>query len=155
MAEQTKTCTACGMEKVLDHFYKHPFGKMGVMSKCSECTKSAARANREQRAEYYKAYDRLRAKLPHRVKARVKWQKDNPRPRPEPDVVKRKARVDLDNAVRDGRVIKSPECEVCATPCNTHGHHEDYTAALDVLWVCTGCHALIHAYWRAQDRLAA
>jgi hypothetical protein len=78
-----------------------------------------------------------------------------PRPRPEPDPQKRSARVAVGNALRDGKLIKSPDCEVCGTPCDTHGHHDDYSRPLDVVWVCTACHALIHAYWRAQERRAA
>ncbi len=153
--DASKVCRSCSTAKGLDQFYKHPFSKDGRDSKCSECVKKQVKANRKKRAEYYKAYDRMRAKQPHRVVARAKWQKDNPRPRPEPNAKKRKARGMLDKAVRDGKIIKSPECQVCQTPSDTHGHHEDYDAPLDVLWVCTGCHALIHAYWRAQERLVA
>jgi hypothetical protein len=151
-----KQCFKCGDVKPLDAFYKHPMMPDGHLNKCAECTKSDARANRAARIEYYRAYDRMRAKEPHRVKERVERAKAHPRPRPEPDPVKRAARIALGNAVRDGLVKKPPECEVCAVCDDSlHGHHEDYSKPLEVIWVCTACHAFIHAYWRAAERMAA
>lgn len=150
-----RVCTQCAQNKPMDAFYKHPFGKDGRQSKCAECTKAAVRANRLARIEYYQAYERERARLPHRVAARQEYQREHPKKYSENDPVKRDARVKLGNAVRDGRVIKAPHCEVCAAPGDVHGHHDDYTKPLDVIWCCTACHALIHAYWRAQERTAA
>lgn len=152
----SKDCTACGVTKPLSAFYKHPFGRHGRQAKCSECTKSAVRANRAARIEYYRAYDRERAKLPHRVNARKEYAKTHDSgPRPETDPVKKQARTTLSNAVRDGKVARPPHCEVCSAPGDVHGHHDDYTKPLDVIWCCSACHSLIHAYWRAQERSAA
>lgn len=151
-----RACTKCGESKPLEAFYKHPFGKDGRMPKCAECTKAAVRENRQARIEYYRAYERTRAKLPHRVEARAEYAKRNPKKFPESDPVKRQARIKLGNAIRDGKIVRPPHCEVCGTPEDKiHGHHDDYTKPLDVIWVCTSCHALIHAYWRAQERFAA
>ena len=150
-----RACTKCGDEKPLTDFYKHPHAPNGRASKCIECTKADVRANRAQRIEYYRQYDRARAKLPHRKEGRAEYARQNPRPRPESDPQKRAARVMIGNALRDGKIVKSPECEVCSQPADTRGHHDDYSKPLDVIWVCTACHALIHAYWRAQDRFAA
>lgn len=152
----SKVCTTCGETKPTDAFYAHPMMKDGRLSRCAECTKAAVRANRQARLEYYREYDRIRAKQPHRVKQRKEYARDNPRPRPEPDPVKREARVQLGNALRDGRIKRPPECQICAVSDDSlHGHHEDYTKPLDVIWVCTACHAFVHAYWRAQKRIAA
>lgn len=150
-----KACTKCGEVKPLDAFYKHPMMHDGRLSKCADCTKAAVRANRAARIEYYRAYDRARANEPSRKADRIARAKAHPRPRPEADPVKRAARVALGNAVRDGKIKKAPECEVCAVSADLHGHHEDYTKSLDVIWVCSACHAFIHAYWRAQERIAA
>jgi hypothetical protein len=150
-----KPCSKCGEMKPLDAFYKHPMMHDGHLSKCIECTKADVRSNRAARAEYYRAYDRMRAKDPKRVAARREEARKNPRPRQEPDPVKRAARVAVGNAVRDGVILRSPECEICAVPCETHGHHEDYSKPLEVIWVCTACHAFIHSYWRAAERMAA
>lgn len=150
-----RACTKCGEEKPLTSFYKHPFAAQGRDSTCAECRKAIVRANRAARIEYYRAYDRSRAKEPHRVQARVEYAKANPKPRPESDPLKKKARNILSNALRDGKIDRPLQCDVCSAPCKPHGHHDDYTKALDVIWCCTACHGLIHAYWRAQGRLAA
>lgn len=151
-----RMCTKCGVEKPLEAYYKHPFGREGRQSQCSDCTKAGVRANRTRRIEYYRAYERERAKLPHRVEARQDYAANHrAKPRPETDPQKRAARVKLGNAVRDGKIVRPPHCEVCAAPGEVHGHHDDYTKALDVIWCCTACHSLIHAYWRAQERFAA
>lgn len=151
----SKPCIKCGETKPLDAFYKHPMMADGRLNKCADCVKSDVRANRAARLEYYRAYDRARANIPHRKADRIARAKANPRPRHEPDPIKRAARVALGNAVRDGTVKKAPECEVCSVSGDLNGHHEDYSKPLEVIWVCNACHAFIHAYWRAQDRMAA
>lgn len=150
-----KTCFKCSETKPLDEFYAHPMMGDGHLNKCKDCTKADVRANREARIEYYRAYDRQRAKQPHRLEERDIYARSYRKTRPEGSPLKRAARVAVGNAVRDGKLIKPPECEVCSMPADVHGHHDDYTKPLDVIWVCVPCHALIHAYWRAQDRSAA
>src|SRR5690349_7922719 len=137
----SKPCCKCGEVKPLDAFYRHPMMADGHLNKCIECAKADARSTRAARLEYYQAYDRSRAKQPHRVAQRKDYAKANPRPRPEADPLKRAARVALGNAVRDGRVKKAPECEVCSISGDLHGHHEDYSKPLEVIWVCSACHA--------------
>lgn len=151
-----KACFKCGETKPLDAFYKHPMMADGHLNKCAECTKADAHRTRVARIEYYKAYDRMRNKQPRRVEARKERAKANPTARPERDPVKRAARVALGNALKRGDVMKPPECQICAVANDRlHGHHEDYTRPLDVIWVCAACHAFIHAYWRTQERTAA
>jgi hypothetical protein len=53
-----KKCTECGDEKVLRAFYCHPTGKDGRTSKCKLCTRAAVKANRELKADVYRAKDR-------------------------------------------------------------------------------------------------
>lgn len=148
-----RTCTKCGTAKEADQFYHYANGK--PQAQCKDCVKASVRRHRTERADYYREYDRLRAKRPDRVAARTAYAKANPRPRPEQDPLKRAARVAVGNAVRDGKLTPPNNCQVCAEPCKPHGHHDDYTKPLEVLWVCTPCHALIHAYWRAKKRTAA
>ena len=58
---------------------------------------------------------------------------------------KKKARVAVNNAIRDGRLERSIFCEECGLPANTHGHHEDYVnRPLDVNWLCIKCHVELH-----------
>ena len=153
--EHLRTCTTCNEPKSLDAYYKHPFAKNGRQTKCIECTKAAVRKNRAANIEYYRAYDRVRDKFPHREKARKEASKADTRSWPEKDPQKRAARVLVGNALRNGGLLKPSTCEVCALPCDPHGHHEDYSKPLELIWCCTGCHALIHAYWRVKARKAA
>lgn len=60
--------------------------------------------------------------------------------------VKRQARMLVFEAVRDGDLVRPDICEVCdCTHENMQAHHTDYGTPLEVIWVCPGCHARIHA----------
>ncbi len=84
-------------------------------------------------------YDRERSKQPHRLKKFAEyskaWREQNP--------LAYKAHCAVNNAVRDGRLIKTP-CEFCGDP-KVHGHHKDYSRPLDVIWLCAKCHNRLHA----------
>lgn len=43
-------------------------------------------------------------------------------------------------ALKNGRLIRPPECSCCRRPCKPQAHHADYTRPLDVVWVCAQCH---------------
>lgn len=51
------------------------------------------------------------------------------------------ARAKLRYAVKKGIIIKPKWCEVCELVKPLQGHHEDYSKPLEVIWLCTGCHA--------------
>lgn len=152
-----KRCFKCGETKPLDAFYKHPMMADGHLNKCAKCTRADTRTNRAARIEYYQAYDRNRSRDPARIEARKAREAGKPiAARPESDPLKRAARIAVGNALRDGKLKKPPECEICAV-CDDrlHGHHEDYTKPLEVIWVCAACHAFVHSYWRARERAVA
>ena len=48
----------------------------------------------------------------------------------------------VSNALRYGILAKQP-CERCGNP-KTVAHHEDHSKPLDVIWLCTKCHAERH-----------
>lgn len=48
-------------------------------------------------------------------------------------------------AVKSGKIKRPPVCEKCGVECKTHGHHEDYSKPLDVIWMCHKCH--IHRHY--------
>src|SRR4249919_912114 len=117
-----KACFKCGETKSLDGFYKHPMMADGHLNKCADCTRADTRENRAARVEYYKAYDRNRNRDPRRIEVRKAREQARPsRPHPEPSPIKREARIKLGNAVRDGKIKKPPECEVCAVADDLHG----------------------------------
>lgn len=51
------------------------------------------------------------------------------------------ARLKARYAVKKGILVKPKWCEVCNLVKPLQGHHEDYSKPLEVIWLCTGCHA--------------
>ncbi len=147
-----KICFKCNKAKALSEFYRHPMMADGRLGKCKECTKRDVRKNYANNHEHYVAYDKARAMLPHRVQMREEYQATKAGKRAAARAHKKqielyphkyKARVILGNAVRDGKVKKLP-CEVCGSTRRIHGHHEDYSRPLDVVWLCSKHHKERH-----------
>lgn len=97
----SKQCFKCLCEKPLEEFYKHSRMADGHLNKCKDCTKQDTHAHRHGQArEKVLAYDRERAKQPHRVermrRTLAKWQQEHPD--------RRKAHSKLWNALRSGAV---------------------------------------------------
>lgn len=67
----------------------------------------------------------------------LEWQRKNPE--------KKNAHVKLNNAIRDGKVIKPISCQKCNRNTRISGHHNDYSKPLEVIWLCSSCHKLLHA----------
>ena len=142
-----KKCNSCNTEKDESDFYKGH-------AKCKACYILKVKAHREEKADYYREYDNNRANLPNRVearkayaqteagkiagkKAKEKWANEN--------VVKRAANVIIDNAVRDGKIIKPPSCSKCnVTGVRIHGHHDNYAYPMTIRWLCSKCHTAWH-----------
>lgn len=73
----SKVCKGCGVEKRLDAFYIAARNLDGRMGKCNSCVKRGVRENRQNRKQQYAEYERSRANLPHRIKARRKYQEEH------------------------------------------------------------------------------
>jgi hypothetical protein len=149
-----KKCFKCEEVKTLECFYKHSGMSDGRVNKCKDCNKKDVRANYRANIDHYKEYEKARAGLPHRVKARddyskteegkkalnrgsKAWQRRNP--------IKRMASTIVGNAVRDGKILKPEYCEDCNNkPNRLHGHHNDYAYPLVVRWLCPACHNKWH-----------
>ena len=147
-----KTCFKCGSRKPPTEFYRHPRMADGRLGKCKECTKRDVSQNYRKNITHYKKYEKGRAMLEHRVKARaeyiktpagyaamirgqMKWQHNNPIAKSAHGMVRR--------AVVAGRLIRQP-CSVCGTAKHVHAHHEDYFKPLDVIWLCAYHHRKHH-----------
>jgi hypothetical protein len=154
-----KRCFKCLSVKPIEAFYKHAAMGDGRLNKCIECTKADVKRHRLENIERLRAYDRMRASMPHRVAARKEYaqtqQGKNAHRRalrvsaklhPE----RRKARVMFGNAVRDGRVTPWPVCAVPECERKPEGHHPDYSRPLDVVWLCTKHHRQAHQIEREE-----
>ena len=148
-----KTCFKCGNEKPISEFYRHPQTNDGFLGKCKECTKSDVTKKRSENLDRYRKYDRDRNTLPHRLEAIKTYQKTEEGKKVhikanrrfiEENPEKRQAHIALNNAVRDGKLVKPSTCDDCGFSGTLHGHHEDYTKPLEVIWVCPPCHAQRH-----------
>ena len=135
----------------MDAFYRHAMMADGLLGKCKECTKSDVRTHRDHNLERFREYDRRRAKLPHRVNARRVYAKSDAGRRSHAEALRRqirknpqkyKARVALNNAIRNRRITKTP-CAVCGSK-NVQGHHQDYSKPLEVVWLCIKHHREEH-----------
>jgi hypothetical protein len=124
----------------------------GYLSFCKECVKKKALKYRAENIEKVRKYGRERGRLPsvrekvkanahkydiQRQAARIAWIEKN--------IEKRAAHITLNNAVAKGRLKKPQTCERCLNDnLNLHGHHEDYSKPLEVIWLCTECHGERH-----------
>lgn len=147
----SKVCFKCKAEKPFEAFYKHAAMGDGRLGKCKECTKSDVLTHRQVNLENIRAYDRMRASMPHRVVARstyakteagkasaIRAHKKSELKHPE----RKKASEMVNNAIRDGRLHRQP-CWVCGL--KAQGHHPDYSRPLDVVWLCSPHHKQAHA----------
>ena len=160
---KTPHCKSCGNTNQED-FYK------SINTYCREHWKEKVKTNRESKPEQYKAYERSRAHLPHRIQLRkltnngliglycvipknhkclgsyttgVAYTKRQPN-----DRIKRpnlyKSHKLLAQAKRNKKLIPTL-CEVCGSNKRICGHHDDYLKPLSVRWLCTACHNKWHA----------
>jgi len=132
----TKQCLKCGEVKDLSCFYHHPDMADGHVNKCKECKRADVRDNRRKKVDYYRQYDRKRGSRRSAEKVKAYH---NAYPS------KNKARIALNNALRDGKVKKATNCEDCGhSHYCLHAHHDDYSFPLDVRWLCPPCHFAWH-----------
>lgn len=145
-------CKWCETHKAESEFYKSDIRQRGY-GKCKDCVRESVQKNRKDNIEYYQEFERSRANLPHRVKARYeyarteagkeagvrgnkKYRKRNPSIH--------QAHILVNKAIRNGELLKPQFCSKCNSDGNIHGHHCDYNKPLDVMWLCETCHADWH-----------
>lgn len=152
---EMKTCNKCeGEPQVLDNFYRASGNVDGFQNSCKPCSRKSSSTyrllNKEKIARWQIEY-RLGNKGKLRIAAK-KWRVANPdkvrrtnerfkKKHPE----KRKAHRAVSREIRLGLMTKEP-CFICGEQ-EVEAHHWNYNEEfwLDVWWVCTCHHALIHA----------
>lgn len=159
MEKLEKQCICCKQIKPISEYYKHSQMKDGTLNKCKECQKTNSIAARNRNIEKYRLYDRERANLPHRIKARAEYQKTEAYKASQKKSLaamkvkfaeKNKARYAVSNALRDGLIFKLP-CFICGD-LDVECHHPNYSKHLEVVWLCTKHHAQLHKEARQYER---
>lgn len=140
-------CNHCKQELPEDSFYK------SNKSKCKECVRAAVREHRQSNLERIRSNDRMRSSMPHRVAARVEYQKTQAYAQSHVAAAKRwsakhpkkrEANVAVGNAIRDGRLTPWPVCAIHTCDQKPQAHHPDYDQPLDVVWLCDEHHKEAH-----------
>ena len=134
----TKPCRTCGSEKPLSDFHHHSRMADGHLNHCKPCVRARVKKHRVENIEHVRAYDRARPRRQSRQpqKYNVRWSEESQR--------KRQARAAVYNATKDGRLVRPGECDDCGGSCRPDAHHNDYSKALDVVWLCKRCHGTRH-----------
>lgn len=135
---RTKTCLRCAEDQPITSFYRHPRMADGRLNFCKRCKRKEAGEHRLANIERLRQYDRDRATPKRTARWQAssrKWVKKFPG--------KRRANTAVGNALRDGRLTKSP-CKYCGEE-KVEAHHPDYRKKLEVRWVCKPCHMSLTA----------
>jgi hypothetical protein len=134
-----KVCFRCGATKPLTDFYRHSGMADGRLNKCKECTKTDVSVNYAGKRQQYAEYERKRYQESDRHANALERHKAHNERNPD----KYRARYAVNNALRDGRLVRGP-CE--KQPCDrkVEAHHDDYTQPLAVHWMCRKHHLEEH-----------
>lgn len=122
-------CKSCGVEKPRDSFYE------SNQATCKECVKARSKLRRQTNPKVQE-YDRERGNR-QSLEYTQAYRGAN--------LKKYKATTWINNAIRDGRLIKAENCEVCNGTFQIEGHHDDYDQPKVVRWLCSRCHSLWHS----------
>lgn len=164
-----KECRTCGEAKPLSEFYKHNQMSDGHLNVCKACVKSRVGAHRNANLEKVQEHDRNRPnheermfKNSERYKAKrkesnlefIEADRERIRKYRQRNPLKYKAQCAVNNALRDGKLLRPINCSCCSKLCKPQGHHWSYEEEnwLDVIWLCTRCHADEHKRLREEDR---
>lgn len=150
---KTKICFKCHTEKPLDEFYKHGQMADGHLNKCKVCAKNDVNSHRAKYPDEHILRDRLRYENPKRRESCIRRAKAN--------ASKNRGKINIYGSEWDSRnkekklahamvgkfLLKSKpaNCEKCGSSSSRiHGHHEDYSKPLVVVWLCPKCHGEAH-----------
>ena len=153
MVVMTKICKRCKKEKNINEFGKDNAQRDGKRYICKVCDRESSRKryalNKEKKLEvgrqYYKnnRKKRLESVARYRKTERGKFLiRKRSKEYYRKNRHKALARGKLNYEIRVGR-MKKGVCAVCGDT-NTHGHHEDYSKPLEVIWLCKKHHQEFH-----------
>ena len=149
--EVEKVCKTCGELWPIYAFYKHATNTGGREGSCRACRLAKQQKYRRKNKEAVLARSRVSARKWYQRKEnklkKVKNFRDMRTKYPE----RNKARNELRNAVKAGKVVRGP-CLVCGKA-ETEGHHPDHGFPLVVIWLCPRHHAEYHMIQKAATEL--
>lgn len=121
-------CKRCGEERP-EKFYG------SYKTTCGKCQRVRKRLYQRQ---YYRQWyaENGRARNEHYQEGILEWQEEHP------DRVR--ACEIISYAVKTGKINKPESCETCHRITRLSAHHKDYSEPLEVVWLCSSCHKLIH-----------
>lgn len=134
-------CVSCGEIKGDAEYYKVK-SKRGFTSKCKVCIRSQVSLYRKVNVDKVMGYEMHRSSS-GRI---VDYRRKNP--------LKYKAHCLVNNALRDGRIVRPDTCSCCQSTSKLQAHHWSYEEEhwLNVVWLCTRCHADEHNRLRELGR---
>lgn len=143
-----KICSRCKKERKLTDFTKCKANKDGLDFYCKDCKKQYS-------IEYLATKN---GKIKHKRSSKI-YIKNNPgklkiynkKAKAKGKPIWQNAHKILFNALKNKIILKQP-CLVCGNK-NVHGHHEDYTKPLDVIWLCHKHHFQLHKSMRLNERI--
>jgi len=137
----TKTCFKCGRTLPRSEFYRHVKMTDGLLGKCKECTRVDSQKNRLFRIDKYRENDRVRNGLGDRKLAMADKQRKK---RKSMGAAYNKAHRAVANAIRSGALSQPDHCQRCLVQGAPQAHHDDHAKPLEVMWLCSICHAARH-----------
>jgi len=134
---ETKICKKCGKEKPLSQFYIHTAMEDGHLNFCNDCVKQRVSKRWYDNAETLRQsernrYHRRKLMEPGFNSKRIDYQRGHRTPE-----------QNRAHNMVERNLIPFSICQICFVPCKPHGHHEDYSKPLEVLWCCIHHHAQI------------
>jgi len=111
----TARCRTCLNRRARERYAQNPEYRAAIRTQAAQW----AEANREARNAISRAYGKRN---------------------PEKNRAHRRVQI----ALKDGRLVRPSRCEACSKRCTPEAHHDDYSKALDVRWLCKGCHERYH-----------
>ena len=163
-----KTCAKCRLPFPSIAFSKDASKADGLQCWCKACRRNRYATNRSSEIKYALDYVAANAETVY-PKKRLYNKLHRTQPTPEARRINRlaairrnpekhAARRALRRAVKLGRIAKPDSCSACLKslpPAKIHGHHEDYSKPLEVVWLCADCHGKQHRIYAVEAEVVA
>ena len=134
-----KICSRCHQQKEERDFQIRRASRDGLTAACRACPAEYEKSARDCHIEYQQGEN-----INHRNAAENGV--TQPKAVHSEQPMERKAHIIVGNFLRDGKLIRPPQCECCGSECKPQAHHCDYSKPTDVMWLCKSCHVEWHKH---------